>query len=60
MGLGISNGETSLGLLISGGLVTFFLHPHRLIFPVTFMVLTMVACNVLADGLRYALDPREV
>lgn len=60
MGLGISSGETSLGLLISGGLFTFFLHPHRLVFPIIIMVLTMVACNVLADGLRYAFDPKEV
>ena len=60
MGLGISSGEVSLGLLVQGGLATFFLHPHRLIFPICIMVLTMISCNRLADGLRYSLDPNEI
>ncbi len=60
MGLGISSGEVSLGLMIQGGLLNFFLHPHRLVPPVAIMVLTMVCCNRLGDALRTAMDPGEV
>ena len=60
MGLGISSGEVSLGILIQQGLATFFLHPHRLVPPIVIMVLTMISCNRLADGLRQALDPQII
>lgn len=60
MGLGISSGEVSLGLLIQSGLLTFFLHPHRLIPPIIIMILTIICFNRLADGLRNAFDPQEV
>ncbi len=60
IGLGISSGEVSLGTLIQAGLLAFFLHPHRLIPPIIIMVLTMISCNRLADGLRYAFDPEEI
>ena len=60
MGLGLSSGEISLGMLIQGGLQTFFLHPHKLVPAIIVMVLTMISCNRLADGIRYALDPNEI
>jgi len=33
-------------------------HPHELIFPAIFISLTVLAFNLLGDGLRDALDSR--
>jgi peptide/nickel transport system permease protein len=33
-------------------------YPHNILFPGVFLALTVLAVNVLGDGLRDTLDPR--
>jgi oligopeptide transport system permease protein len=58
IGLGIQPPETSLGALISEGYRDLRLHPHLLWYPAAVFSLLMISFNLLADGLRDALDPR--
>lgn len=58
IGLGIQPPETSWGALISFGQSTFEFYPHQLFFPAGALFITMLAFNLLGDGLRDALDPR--
>jgi oligopeptide transport system permease protein len=58
IGLGIQPPETSLGALISDGYRDLRFHPHLLWFPAVVFSLLMISFNLLADGLRDALDPR--
>jgi oligopeptide transport system permease protein len=37
---------------------SFLSHPHELIFPAAMISLTVLAFNLLGDGLRDALDAR--
>lgn len=34
------------------------MHPHNILYPSIFLALTVLAVNVLGDGLRDALDPK--
>ena len=47
----------ALGSLISSGFDNCLLHPYKLVPPVIILVLLMIACNLISDGLREALDP---
>jgi oligopeptide transport system permease protein len=58
IGLGIQAPGTSWGALISYGQSTFEFYPHQLLFPAGALFLTVLAFNLLGDGLRDALDPR--
>lgn len=58
IGLGIQPPGTSWGALISYGQSTFEFYPHQLFFPAAALFITMLAFNLLGDGLRDALDPR--
>jgi oligopeptide transport system permease protein len=58
IGLGIQPPETSLGALISDGYNELRFHPHLLWCPAIVFSLLMISFNLLADGLRDALDPR--
>jgi oligopeptide transport system permease protein len=40
------------------GIKTMLSHPHELIFPAVLISATVLAFNLLGDGLRDALDPR--
>ena len=57
VGLGLPPGSCSLGSLISGGFSNCLLHPYKLIPPMVILILLMISCNLIADGLREALDP---
>ena len=57
VGLGLPMGSCSLGSLISSGFDNCLLHPYKLVPPVIILVLLMIACNLISDGLREALDP---
>ena len=48
----------SLGSLISSGYQNFTSHPYMIVFPLIVMGLLMLCFNMLADGLRDALDPK--
>ena len=58
IGLGIQPPETSLGALISDGYKELRFHPYLLWYPAVVFSLLMISFNLLADGLRDALDPR--
>lgn len=57
VGLGLPVGSCSLGSLISAGFNNCLLHPYKLIPPVIILILLMMACNLISDGLKEALDP---
>lgn len=58
VGLGIPVPQCSLGSLISEGFNSFTTHPYQIIPPVVVMALLMLSFNLVADGLREALDPK--
>ncbi|MFY9140219.1 MAG: ABC transporter permease [Thermacetogeniaceae bacterium] len=58
LGLGVSAPAASLGMLVSDGIGAIRLYPYQLFFPAFFISLTILAFNILGDGLRDALDPR--
>ena len=58
VGLGIPVPQCSLGSLISDGFNSFTTHPYQIVAPILVMALLMLSFNLVADGLREALDPR--
>lgn len=57
IGLGVPMPNASLGSLISDSFKSFLNAPFMIIPPVLVLSLTMLSFNLLADGLRDALDP---
>jgi peptide/nickel transport system permease protein len=47
------------GVMIADGLGNVFQEPWGLVFPMAAIVMTVLGANMLADGLRVALDPRQ-
>ena len=58
VGLGIPVPQCSLGSLISDGFNSFTTHSYQIIPPIVVMALLMLSFNLVADGLREALDPK--
>ncbi|MCI1943647.1 ABC transporter permease [Clostridium luticellarii] len=58
IGLGVSAPMASWGTLASDALDSFQLYPLQLFFPSIAICLTMLAFNLLGDGLRDSLDPK--
>lgn len=58
IGLGLQEPMASLGVLINDGYESMRSHFYLLIFPSIVMISLMICFNLLADGLRDALDPR--
>ena len=58
VGLGIPVPQCSLGSLISEGFISFTTHPYQIVPPIVVMALLMLSFNLVADGLREALDPK--
>ncbi|MBT2678218.1 ABC transporter permease [Bacillus sp. ISL-35] len=58
IGLGLQDPLASLGTLIDEGFKVLRLHPHEMIIPAVIISLIMITFNMLADGLRDALDPK--
>ena len=58
IGLGIPAPQASLGSLISDGYKTMLTYPYQLIIPALVFAILMISLNLVADGLRDALDPR--
>ena len=46
------------GLILAGNKQFFTSHSYMVLFPATMIMLTILAFNMLSDGLRDALDPR--
>lgn len=57
VGLGIPAPDVSLGALISDGFKSFTIHPFMTLIPAVILALLMLSFNLLADGLKDALDP---
>ncbi len=58
VGLGIPVPQCSLGSLISDAFNSFTTHPYQILPPILVLALLMLSFNLLADGLREALDPK--
>lgn len=58
IGLGITPPAASWGTLANDALGGFRLYPYQLIFPTLAICFTILAFNLLGDGLRDALDPK--
>jgi len=58
VGLGIPVPQCSLGSLISDAFNSFTTHPYQIIPPIIVLAVLMLSFNILADGLREALDPK--
>ena len=59
LGLGVQEPLTSWGLMISQGKNTIDTAPWLLLFPATFLAVTLFCFNFIGDGLRDALDPKD-
>lgn len=59
LGLGIQPPDASWGVLISEGAANMETLPWMLIGPSVFFSLTLLALNLIGDGLRDALDPKS-
>ncbi len=59
LGLGVQEPATSWGALVSEGAREMERAPWMLVFPATFLAVTLFCFNFLGDGLRDALDPRD-
>ena len=58
LGMGIQPPLTSWGAMASLGQQQMAYYPHELIFPAVAISVTMLAFNLLGDGLRDAFDPK--
>jgi oligopeptide transport system permease protein len=59
LGLGVQEPMTSWGALLNEGSKIMEVAPWMLLFPASFMVITLFSFNYLGDGLRDALDPKD-
>jgi oligopeptide transport system permease protein len=59
LGLGVQEPMTSWGVLISEGAKQMESSPWMLLFPASFLAVTLFCLNFLGDGLRDALDPKD-
>lgn len=58
IGLGMPVGTPEWGSMLSAGRGFVQSYPHLLIWPGLFIAVTVLAVNMLGDGLRDAMDPR--
>ena len=58
IGMGVAPPTPSWGSMCNEGLKTMLNTPHELIFPALLISITVLAFNLLGDGLRDALDAR--
>ncbi len=59
LGLGVQEPLTSWGVLIAEGAAQMETAPWMLLFPASFLAITLFCLNFLGDGLRDALDPKS-
>ena len=58
IGMGVAPPTPSWGSMSNEGIKTMLTTPHELFFPALFISVTVLAFNLLGDGLRDALDAR--
>lgn len=59
LGLGVQEPMTSWGVLIADGAQQMESAPWMLLYPATFLAVTLFCLNFIGDGLRDALDPKD-
>lgn len=60
LGVGIPTDIPTWGNIMAEGRTLFRVFPHNILFPGLFLALTVLAVNMLGDGLRDVLDPKLV
>jgi peptide/nickel transport system permease protein len=58
LGVGIPPATPTWGNIMAEGRTLFRLFPHNILFPGAFLAVTVLAVNMLGDGLRDMLDPK--
>jgi peptide/nickel transport system permease protein len=58
LGIGIPPEIPSWGNIMAEGRTLFRVFPHNILYPGIFLALTVLAINVMGDGLRDTLDPK--
>jgi oligopeptide transport system permease protein len=58
IGMGVAAPTASWGSMCNDGIKTILVHPHEFLFPAAAISVTVLAFNLLGDGLRDATDPR--
>jgi len=58
LGLGLPADIPTWGNIMAEGRVQFTQYPGNVLFPALFLVPTVLAINLLGDGLRDVLDPK--
>jgi peptide/nickel transport system permease protein len=58
LGVGIPTYTPTWGNIMAEGRTLFRVFPHNILFPGVFLALTVLAVNMLGDGLRDTLDPK--
>ncbi len=58
LGIGIPPQIPTWGSIMAEGRTLFRVFPHNILFPGVFLAVTVLAVNMLGDGLRATLDPR--
>ncbi len=58
LGVGIPAQIPTWGNIMAEGRTLFRVYPHNILYPGIFLALTVLAVNLLGDGLRDTLDPR--
>jgi peptide/nickel transport system permease protein len=58
LGVGIPPETPTWGNIMAEGRALFRVFPHNILFPGVFLAVTVLAVNMLGDGLRDTLDPR--
>jgi peptide/nickel transport system permease protein len=58
LGVGLPPDVPTWGNIMAEGRVQFVAYPHNVFFPGVFLALTVLAVNILGDGLRDTLDPK--
>jgi peptide/nickel transport system permease protein len=58
LGAGISPETPSWGNIMAEGRALWQVKPYIVFFPAAFLSVTVLAVNLMGDGLRDALDPR--
>ncbi|HYM32617.1 MAG TPA: ABC transporter permease, partial [Candidatus Cybelea sp.] len=58
LGIGIPTDTATWGNIMAEGRQLFRVYPHTILFPGALLAVTVLAVNMLGDGLRDTLDPR--
>jgi len=58
LGIGVPPEVPTWGNIMADGRQVFSLFPHNIIYPGVFLAATILAVNVLGDGLRDTIDPK--